>query len=162
MQALDASSIVYAWDNYPADQFPPLWDWLEDRCRDGQLGIPQPAMDEVHHVAPECAAWLLSVGVTVLPVTNDVLQEAARIKTALGIATDQFHPSGVDENDLLIVATARSLGTRLISNEALQSALPVNPRKFKIPAVCTHHAPPPSMNFLEFLTGSGAQFGAKR
>ncbi|MBT2767820.1 DUF4411 family protein [Stenotrophomonas sp. ISL-67] len=143
MQVIDASAIVHAWDNYPIEQFPPFWEWLEDDCKAGRLCIPQPAKDEVGYVSSECARWLQEVGITVLPVTNDVLSDASSIMAALGVTDDQYHPDGVDENDLLIIASSRCHGAVLISNEARQASLPLNKRKYRIPAVCTHVAPPP-------------------
>jgi hypothetical protein len=159
---IDASAIVYAWDNYPIDQFPPLWEWVEDDCRTGDLCIPQPAMEEVGHVSPDCAQWLRSVGISVLPVTNAILVDANGIKNGLGITNDQYHPDGVDENDLLIIATGRCEGAVLISNEGRQANLPLNTRKYKIPAVCGQIAPPPCINFLDHIKASQRQFGQSR
>lgn len=158
MLVIDASSIVYAWDNYPSTLFPQLWLWLEEACADGNLCIPKPALEEVGHVSPDCHAWLLASGISVLPITNAVLVEATRIKTQLGIANDQYHPTGVDENDLLIIATARTQGCQLISNEAAQPSLPNDQKRYKIPAVCMKHAPPPCLNFLGYLRQTGAIF----
>lgn len=39
MLVFDASSALYAWDNYPIEQFPPLWAWLALRIAKGQLTI---------------------------------------------------------------------------------------------------------------------------
>ena len=58
MQVLDASSAIYAWDNYPIEQFPPLWKWLGVQVQGKSLTIPAVAFDEVAHIAPDCGEWL--------------------------------------------------------------------------------------------------------
>jgi len=159
VQVIDASSIVYAWDNYPIGQFPRFWELIHNACNKGDRCIPRPAFDEVGHVCPDCADWLRDAGTKVMPITNDVLIEAARIKGQLGIANDGYHPKGVDENDLLIVASARVAQSELISNEAKQPTLPTDKKQYKIPAVCTHIAPPPAIDILEHMKRSGRTFG---
>lgn len=58
MQAFDASSIIYAWDNYPIGQFPGLWEWMKQRVECGLICMSAVAVEEVGHKAPDCAAWL--------------------------------------------------------------------------------------------------------
>ena len=53
MQMLDASSIIYAWDNYPEPQFPPLWRWLAAQINQKALAIAQCALEEVKKKTPE-------------------------------------------------------------------------------------------------------------
>jgi hypothetical protein len=82
------------------------------------------------------------------------------MKSALGIANDKYHPNGVDENDLLIIAAAKEDGCELISNEARQPALPVVMARYKIPAVCAMPTVKvPCVDFLDVLTRSGKSFG---
>lgn len=154
MRLLDASSIVHAWDNYPIEQFPPLWTWLGAEIEAGNLQISAVALGEVHDVSPDCGAWLGAVGVTVVQVEGADLVEANRVKGLLGIANDQYR-SGVDENDLLIIAAARRLGVELISNEALQATLPLVMANYKIPAVCKMQGVGVACSsFLDFIKGS--------
>jgi predicted nucleic acid-binding protein len=136
MRVFDASSMIYAWDNYPYGQFPPLWDWMTDQIEQGELAMPSVALDEVTHKAPECAEWLKANDLDVLEITNAILHDAMRIKGLLGIVGDKYHPKGVDENDLLIIATANAHDAELVSDESKQK-LPDLPAKRKIPAVCS-------------------------
>lgn len=58
MQVIDASSIIHAWDNYPIENFPTFWKWIDEGFSAKKLIIPGVAFDEVGHVSPDCYEWL--------------------------------------------------------------------------------------------------------
>lgn len=94
----------------------------------------------------------------VLEITNAILQDAMRIKGLLGIIGDKYHPKGMDENDLLIIATANVRDAELVSDESKQK-LPDLPAKRKIPTVCSmEEVNVPCINFIEYIKESGAVF----
>lgn len=136
MRVFDASSIIAAWDNYPIDQFPKVWVWLQKLIEDGRLLLPEPALDEIGFNSQECSIWLKKCGIRPVPVTEEILTEAMRIKNRLGVVEDRYHAKGVDENDLLIIASAKVLGKHLVSDES-QLTPPQNLSKRKIPSVCS-------------------------
>jgi hypothetical protein len=159
MRAIDASSLIYAWDNYPLSHFPKLWEWLAGEIEGDDLYIPNAAFIEVGHKVPECAAWLVECECTVATETNEVLQAALSIKQALGIENDLYHADGVDESDVLIIATAKTKGQSLVSNESRQPLLPQNMKRWKIPAVCNLEAVGVTCrNFVEYFKASGKTF----
>jgi len=100
MKVFDASSIIHAWDNYPAEQFPGLWSWMASQMADRNIVIPRVAFDEVKHKAAECSTWLKEAKIELLEVNNVIVQEALRIRFLLGISGDAYHAKGVDENDI--------------------------------------------------------------
>lgn len=158
MRVFDASSMIYAWDNYPMQQFPGLWEWMADQIEQGELAMPSVALDEVAHKTPECAEWLKASDLEVLDISNAILQDAMRIKGLLGIVGDKYHPKGVDENDLLIIATANACNAELVSDESKQK-LPDLPAKRKIPAVCAMaEVDVTCINFIDYIKLSGAVF----
>lgn len=159
MHVLDASAILSAWDNYPPNQFPGLWDWVDEMIQTKELVIAEVALEEVKHKSPDCAMRLKSGDIQVLPVTSAILARANKIKGMIGVTDDRFHGKGVDENDLLIIATAQERGVGLLSDEGRQTRFPDEPRKAKIPAVCglagvSVHC----MNFREYMILSGRVF----
>jgi predicted nucleic acid-binding protein len=158
MQAFDASSMIYAWDNYPILQFPGLWEWMAAQIEEKNLVIPSVAFDEVANKSPECATWLETFDIPKMEITNTIAQDAMRIKRLLGIDGDNYHPKGVGENDLFIIATARDHGAELVSNEGRQKS-PDLRSKLKIPAVCSmKEVSVPCIDFLEFIKRSDRVF----
>jgi hypothetical protein len=159
MQVFDASSMIYAWDNYPIDQFPGLWEWMTTQVEGQRLVMPNVAFDEVEDKTPECGKWLIENDITQIDITNKIVQDAMRIKKLLGIDGDNYHAKGVGENDLFIIATTRVHKAELVSDEKRQTAVPREPAKKKIPAVCAmKEVNVPCINFIEFIKRSGEIF----
>jgi len=52
MAAFDASSMIHAWDNYPIENFSPLWDWLASEIVSRKIVISQIAYEEVDRKIP--------------------------------------------------------------------------------------------------------------
>jgi len=160
MPAFDASSMLHAWDNYPERQFPPLWNWIARGIAARHITIPRVACDEVAHKAPECADLLRHRNIEEYEVTNGITHHAVRIKGLLGIVGDNYHPKGVGENDLIIVATALVHGVELVSEEQRQINPPQVAAKRKIPLVCAMaDVAVPCCSFIEYLKRSNEIFG---
>lgn len=136
MRVLDASSALHAWDNYPIENLPTLWSWLGSEISGGRIVIPRVAFDEIGHISPECRQWLHCIhGFTPVEVDNSIAAYALLINGEIGVQNDQYG-SGVDANDVIIIATAKACGFTLVSNESRQPSLPANMKNYKIPAVC--------------------------
>jgi hypothetical protein len=77
----------------------------------------------------------------------------------LGIDGDSYHPKGVGENDILIIATARAHSAELVSDEGKQNHFPDIMAKRKIPAVCAMiEVSVTCINFIEYIKRSGVIF----
>jgi len=158
MQVFDASSIIYAWDNYPFQQFPGLWDWMGERINNLTIMMPSVALGEVRANSTDCWQWLRDAGLKTHDVNNTILQDALRIKNLLGIVGDKYG-GGVGENDILIVATADVIGKELVTDEGWQPLLPKNLHNCRMPAVCSLPTVQVTwINFLNYIKRSGVVF----
>lgn len=158
MWAFDASSMIYAWDNYPKDQFPKLWNWVSNQIFLGTISMPLVAFDETAAKTPECGKWLKDEDISILHPDTAILRSAASLKALLEIDGNRYG-AGVGENDLIIIATAEIKGLPLVSNEAPQLTLPKLLSKYKIPAVCGYKKPPTIViDFVSFIKQSKATF----
>ncbi|MEY3121275.1 MAG: hypothetical protein RI993_100 [Pseudomonadota bacterium] len=155
MQVFDASSMIYAWDNYPVRQFPGLWEWMVAEIEKKRLVMPGVAFEEVENKTPDCGEWLIDNNLKQLAISSSILQDAVKIKGLLGIVGDNYHPKGVGENDILIIAATRAHRAELVSEEARQPMQPQELSKRKIPAVCNMATVSvPCINFLEYIRRS--------
>ena len=160
MQAFDASSIIYGWDNYPNQQFPKLWNWMATQIQAKLIVMSSVAAIEVQGKTPDCGSWLKDNNLEQWPVGNNELQEALRIKGLLGIVGDQYHVNGVGENDIIIISSCRLRSVSLVSDERRQKDAPSISAKRKIPSVCgMATVGVDCINFLDFIKGSGEIFG---
>lgn len=159
MRVFDASSALYAWDNYPIENLPTLWSWLESEVSTGRIVIPRVALDEIGHISPECRQWLHNIGgFNPVEVDNVIAFNALLINGELGVQNDQYG-TGVDVNDVIIMATAKALGFTLISNESRQPFLSPNNKKYKIPAVCNLQSVAVTcINFTDLIRSSNRVF----
>lgn len=159
MVAFDASSMIHAWDNYPLENFPPLWDWFAIEIASKHIVISQIAFEEVQKKTPDCGQWLKDNDIQKILVSNKILSESAKIKQLLGISDDNYHPKGVSENDIFIIATSKVHNLPLISNERKQFTLPDIHSKYKIPVVCSLSEVAVScIDFINFIKDTGAVF----
>ncbi|MBK8578193.1 MAG: DUF4411 family protein [Candidatus Accumulibacter sp.] len=151
--------MIEAWDNYPPGQFPGLWAWMADRVEKGLIRMSDIAVEEVGHKVPECIVWLRNANLRKISVSGAILLEAFRIKGMLDIEEDKYG-SGVDENDLIIIATAKLNDCELITNEAFQAYASKQKRNWRIPLVCNMDTVNvPWIDFLGYLKRSKAVFG---
>ena len=135
MPLFDASAIVDLWENYPINQFPSVWDWFEEEIRDQEAVVAEVAFHEIGHKSPDCKKLIQQLGIVRHPIGMAETQHALAIKLALGIQNDEYS-TGVDENYIFIISVAKARGLDLVTNEGRQPALPNNPAKYRIPAVC--------------------------
>lgn len=93
------------------------------------------AFDEVAKREPDCVKWLEDHALQRTEVSNSTLENAIQIQGLLGIENDQYG-TGVGENDILIISSAKEHLQELISEEKRQLNLPMNMKNCRIPAVC--------------------------
>ena len=80
------------------------------------------------------------------------------INGLLGIKND-LYGAGVGEKDILIIASAKEHGQELVSNENRQHTLPMDMKKYKIPAVCNiPQVEVPCLTFIELIKRSEVVF----
>jgi len=152
---IDASSIIYAWDNYPITLFPCLWEWGAERIAAGDFTMAQCAYEECEKNRPGCHNWLKTNKIKRYDHRSlSIIKRSVAIRKLLKIDVNGYHADGVGENDIYIISTAKEYNCTLVSNENVQrSRLPTKESRYKIPAVCDRpEVAVTCISFLELLT----------
>jgi len=152
MYAIDSSAIIHGWEQYPIYIFPKIWEFFAHKQTVKEFQYSEIVMNEVYHKSSELYQWLQNNNASKIELSNDIVQFANTLKRSLGIEEDSYHSKGVDENDLLIIATAKINNLALVTNESIQITLPDVMSKYKIPTVCKLNiVEVQTLNFLELL-----------
>lgn len=154
---LDTSAVLYAWENYPINQFPRLWDWIASEITSNTLSISDVALQETKGKSKDCHSWLKNRNIRSYKIDDPMVKIFENICHSLGITDGRFRGSGVCENDILIIAAAKSKEYILINNENRQPTRPVNIANAKIPLACMLHGVA-ECNVLEYLIKSKKVF----
>lgn len=134
-KVFDASAIIRAWEYYPKPQFPGFWRWVASEFNARRWMMARANLDEVSHKVPELHRWLVSSGLRTINVTNEIVARVIQIKELLEIVDDRYG-AGVDEPDLILIATCACLGHVCVSCEEEQLGSTKTLRNAKIPRVC--------------------------
>ena len=118
---IDASSLIYAWDEWPIDRNPALWAWIAGQISTGLLQTAEGVYAEMKSESPDSHAWVHAAGMIVVPSDyGNIYQEAERLADDYRIHEGKPSKHGVDMNDLLLIATTGEFGGRAVSNEKRQ------------------------------------------
>lgn len=150
---IDASSAIYAWDNYPIEIFGTLWcRFIGQQIKSGLIKITETNIKEVEKSSPDCYKWLKENNISSLRATNNEIQEVNKLSSRLGIQNSKYR-AGVNYNDLLLIATAYTNEREVITNEACQPSRPKVKANYKIPLVCMEICCPPikTFSFIKWL-----------
>ena len=128
---------------------------MEKQIKAGEFLIPEIVKGEAKD--KDVLDWFLGNKLPTIAISDKILNVAQSIKDGLGIENDDYSPKGVNENDVIIIATAKVYGCALVTEEGEQQQLPTM-KNYKMPAVC-HKNNIQVGNFLARLIESGEIFG---
>ena len=133
--------MIHLWENYPihAEYFDQFWDWIKTKIKDKEYCISKTISNEVSKKHSECYKWFKEKNILIHEDENkQILKQAMGIKASLGIKDDHYSTKGgVNEKDILIIATAKNYNLQLVTEEARQTDAPSREKKnYKIPLVC--------------------------
>lgn len=158
---LDASTLIDIWLRFPKDLkvFNSLWEQIEELVSLGKLVVTRRNFEEVKHKSEEAYEYFKVLGIKILTPTQPILEIAVIIQQKLGLTDADIKNNlreGVDEGDILCIATAKCYGITLVTEEKRQPVYVGNKgpslAKYKIPKVC-EMAPVEveCINFLDLL-----------
>lgn len=128
--SLDSDSAINAWRDYPINNFPKIWHWIEQMGNEGNLGMSEVVFRELEKGGDECYKWFKERKTDfVHPNDDDVQRELDRLVNTynnFGLIT------GKNEGDPFVVALAIVKDGIVVTNESMSN----NMNGPKVPDVC--------------------------
>jgi hypothetical protein len=143
---IDTSALIAAWqERYPAENFPPFWQRIDDLINAGRLTAPMEVLRETAKRSDELHTWL-----SARKQMFRELEEAIQIEAAKVLA--QF-PRLVGEKKLRtaadpwVIALAQVENLQIVTDEKFSGSL----NRPNIPDVCRALNMPPCMGLLDLI-----------
>lgn len=128
--SLDSDAIINAWRDYPIQNFPKIWDWVESLGRNEIGGMSEVVFKELEKGGDECYDWFKDrKKLFVHPNDDDIQAEVKRLVTSYN---NFGWITGKNEGDPYVVALALVKGAVVVTNESPSN----NMNGPKIPDVC--------------------------
>ncbi|CAN5237908.1 DUF4411 family protein [soil metagenome] len=128
--SLDSDAAINAWRDYPIENFPKIWDWIEQMGKNGVAGMSEVVFQELEKGGDECFDWFKQRKEHfVYPNDEEVQRELERLVNSynnFGIIT------GKNEGDPFVVALAIVKDCTVVTNESMSN----NMNGPKVPDVC--------------------------
>jgi len=141
----DASTLIDIWEKYPKDLkiFDSVWELISELINDHMICVTYTNFEEVKHKSDDAYYFYKSLNVETIVPNQEILQRALTIQKTLGLSDADIKNKlrdGVDEGDIICIATAQHNNLILVTEEKKQPTYKGNAgpsfAKYKIPKVC--------------------------
>ncbi|MDZ7808356.1 MAG: DUF4411 family protein [Gracilimonas sp.] len=150
--SLDSDAIINAWRDYPIQNFPKIWDWIESLGEIEIGGMSEVVFDELAKGGDECYDWFKKRrDIFIHPSDQAIQAEVQRLVTSynnFGLTT------GKNEGDPYVVALAIVKNAIVVTNESPSNDM----NGPKIPDICRAEDIS-RIKFVEVITREGVVFG---
>lgn len=148
---IDANVLIAAWNvSHPIDVFPSLWSQLANHRID--MILIKPIFDQIDPKKDKAdkslRKWMIDSQFVPIPINKFVEGRSLELEKEYQIRKDS--KSGVDENDLKLIAYAMLNEKTVVTEEGKQLEKPMKKCKSKIPLVCKEQGVE-CINFVEML-----------
>jgi hypothetical protein len=150
--SLDSDAIINAWRDYPIENFPKIWDWVESLGTNEIGGMSEVVFKELERGGDECFEWFKKRReLFVHPSGQEVQAQVQRLVTTynnFGLVT------GKNEGDPFVIALAIVKNAIVVTNESPSN----NMNGPKIPDICRAEDIT-RIKFVEVITREGEILG---
>ena len=127
--SLDSDAIIGAWRQYPIENFPKLWEWVESMGRDEIGGMSEVVFKELERGGDECFEWFKErKKLFVHPNDENVQNEVRRLVNTYNFGLNASKNAG----DPYVIALAKVKDAVVVTNESPSNDM----NGPKIPDVC--------------------------
>jgi hypothetical protein len=128
--SLDSDAAINAWRDYPIENFPKIWEWIEEMGKRQIIGMSEVVFQELEKGGDECFDWFKQ------RKANFVYPNDEEVQKVLEHLVNRYNNFGIitgkNEGDPFVVALAVVKDCSVVTNESMSN----NMHGPKVPDVC--------------------------